>query len=234
MSTPLSLPAGLSAADAEAAVAHFLAEHPDFFGRHLELLATLSVPHPVGGGATSLVERQLGLLREQNAALRTRLAELVEVARGNDRLAARMQALALALIEARSLDEVLTVVPATLRDEFSADACCLRLAATATVAPPAGGVFIGATQFARYQHAIDGVRPVCGPLDEALARDLFDTLPVASAALLPLRGGGWNGLLAIGSRDAARFGPGLGTLFLSRIAALVVQALEPHLGPLQA
>ena len=35
-------------------VAQFLAQHPDFFEQHPELLAALSLPHPHNGQAISL------------------------------------------------------------------------------------------------------------------------------------------------------------------------------------
>lgn len=46
-------------------VADFLRAHPDFFERHLALLSELVVPHSSRGGAVSLLERQVGVLRDQ-------------------------------------------------------------------------------------------------------------------------------------------------------------------------
>ena len=46
-------------------VADFLRTHPDFFERHLALLTELVVPHSSRGGAVSLLERQVGVLRDQ-------------------------------------------------------------------------------------------------------------------------------------------------------------------------
>ena len=48
-------------------VADFLRRHPAFFVEHDELLADLIVPHEAGH-AVSLVERQVKLLREPEAA----------------------------------------------------------------------------------------------------------------------------------------------------------------------
>ena len=49
----------------EAAVVAFLEANPDFFQKQPELLNKLVLPHDVPG-ATSLVTRQLGVLRERN------------------------------------------------------------------------------------------------------------------------------------------------------------------------
>ena len=72
--------------------------NPDFFERHATLLTKLKLPHSRGAAAVSLVERQVLALRDKNQALETRLRELIEVARGNDVLAAKIHRLACRLI----------------------------------------------------------------------------------------------------------------------------------------
>ena len=90
--------------------------------------------------------------------------------------------------------------------------------------------FVPPALWSEYAQALDGPRPACGPLPPALAGRLFDAASgIASCALLPLRGCGWDGLLAIGARDAERYGAGLGTLFLQRIAELVAHTLDVFL-----
>lgn len=213
----------------EAQVADYLAAHPDFFLRHLELLESLRIPHAVGAGVTSLIERQLAQLRSRNLSLLQRLHELIDVARANDRLSSRMHQLALTLIETRELDELLLAIARILRDEFEADAVSLRLAARPLGTCAVPGVFVSALDLDPLRGLLEAAKPLCGPLETELAQALFADAGVASAALVPLHGGLWEGVLAVGARDVQRFGPGLGTLFLQRIAALLEQALDPHL-----
>jgi uncharacterized protein YigA (DUF484 family) len=108
----------------------WLRDDPDFFTRHPELVENLRIPHPCRPGV-SLLEYQNRLLRERSQRLHDKLLELVAIARDNDRLAERVQRLALGLLDARGgLDELLHGVKAILRDEFKADciALCLRAA----------------------------------------------------------------------------------------------------------
>ena len=42
-------------------VAQYLRDNPSFFDVHAELLASVTVPHPHGGRAVSLVEERLAL-----------------------------------------------------------------------------------------------------------------------------------------------------------------------------
>lgn len=220
-------------AHAEAAVAEYLRTHPDFFTRHLELLGILRLPHPCGS-AISLIERQLLLLREHNAQLRKRLLDLVEVARYNDRLSERMQRLALGLIEAEGLDELLHTIKRVLRDEFSADFTALRLATQPAELELAGEEeFLDSADLVLFESVLKSERPVCGRLSDAQARCLFGKAAsqIASAAMVPLCGSDWQGLLVIGSLDQERFQPAMGTLFLNRMGALISHALQPHLFP---
>ena len=74
-------------------------------------------------------------------------------------------------------------------------------------------------------------RPQCGRLSPERAAALFGdgAYLAASAALIPLGGSEWRGLLAVGSGDARRFHSGMGTLFLERIGELITQTLQARL-----
>ena len=64
-------------------VADYLATHPEFFVNRDALLIDLSLPHQPGG-AVSLVEKQVSLLRERNTLSKHKLAEFVHMAKAND------------------------------------------------------------------------------------------------------------------------------------------------------
>lgn len=216
----------------EQAVADYLQTHPDFFDRHLELLELLRVPHPCAG-AVSLIERQLVHLRERNHALRDQLRDLVRTAQANDCLSERMQRLNLVLIEAHSLDDMLHHVQSVLREDFNADFVTLSLSTAASLQlPPAMYHLTSQQWFSLFCESSRNAQPRCGPLDEGAAL-LFGEVAgqVVSAALVPLSGTDWQGVLAIGSRDPERFQAGIGTLFLSRIGQLLSHAVQAHLYP---
>src|SRR6516162_4734113 len=77
----------------EESIAAYLLNHPDFFERHLNLLARLRVPHVRAGSTVSLVERQISVLREKHADLERKLTELVRAGRANDLLADKLHRL---------------------------------------------------------------------------------------------------------------------------------------------
>ena len=70
----------------EEAVAEYLRSYPDFFARHSSLFADLRLVHKTGGPATSLLERQIALLRQRNRETEEQLKDLVSVAKLNNSL----------------------------------------------------------------------------------------------------------------------------------------------------
>ena len=78
----------------EDAICDYLEAHPDFFEHHKSVLNTMQLPH-ASGGTVSLVERQISLLRQKDLKLERQLRELVQVARDNDVIVAKIHQLSL-------------------------------------------------------------------------------------------------------------------------------------------
>jgi len=58
-------------------VAEFLKQNPGFFESHVEVLMNLQIPHPHGGRAVSIGERQLVAAREKAKMLEEKLREMI-------------------------------------------------------------------------------------------------------------------------------------------------------------
>ena len=82
-------------------LARFLRANPQFFDQNPELLETIHVPHPYGGRAIPLAERQTVALREKAKQLEGRLAELMKFGEENDAISEKVHRLAVALTGAR-------------------------------------------------------------------------------------------------------------------------------------
>lgn len=212
-------------------VAAYLRRHPEFFMHYTALAETLMIPHPCEP-AVSLLEYQNRLLRERNQRLHETLRDFVTIARENDRLAERVQRLALGLLDARGeLDALLHGIKAILRDEFNADAVSLCLSIPPSHGLEAVAEFLRPDVLGLFDEVFRIGRPQCGPLSTDQAGALFGEHAdqVASAALILLGGHAWHGLLAVGSSDPARFHPSVGTLFLERIGELITQTVHARL-----
>ena len=66
-------------------IANFLANTPDFFERHADLLATVQLSSGHGSRAVSLQERQAGLLRDKIKAMEAKMVEMIR--HGNENVA---------------------------------------------------------------------------------------------------------------------------------------------------
>ncbi|SVB12034.1 uncharacterized protein METZ01_LOCUS164888, partial [marine metagenome] len=69
------------------------------------MLTNLRLPHRTDGAVISLVERQVAVLRQKNNALERKLLDLIEVARSNEQLVAKIHALATQLQATRSRED---------------------------------------------------------------------------------------------------------------------------------
>lgn len=217
----------------EASVAAWLQAHPDFFERHTSLLATLKLPHSPGSAAVSLVERQVTVLRQKNGALERKLKDLVDVARSNDQLAARIHTLALRLLETRDRSDVVRVLEEELRLSFHADHAVLVVFEGPSDPSAAGERFLRVVprdepRLAPFRTFLQSDAPRCGQVRDSQRNFLFgpDSVDVGSVALVPLGARCELGFLAIGSRDADHYHPGKSVEFLSRLAELVGAALR--------
>ena len=216
--------------DAET-VAAYLRAHPEFFVDHDELLSELRLPHQPGG-AVSLVERQVRLLRERNIEMRHRLSQLMDVARDNDRLFDKTRRLVLDLLDAGSLEELVGAVEDSLRHEFQVPYVSLILFSEAAL-PVGRGVSCGEAQQS-IGGLLEGGRTICGVLRPHELSFLFgeDGGSVGSAAVVSLDN--QLGVLAIGSPDPQHYKSSLGTLFLGYVADVLTRVLPRFGTPLRS
>ena len=219
----------------ENAVHDYLQDNPDFFERHGELLSSLRLPH-VAGGAVSLVERQVSVLRQKDLKLERKLKDLLEVARANDTLAAKIHHLALLMLAAPDLPTTLKCVEESLRAGFGADQSILVLFGDPAMFEDVdvGRFFLPIERddesLKAFSTFLKGSGPRCGQVRDTQRDFLFgkETDEVGSAALIPLGKNSEVGFLAIGSVDADRFHPGMSIDFLTRLGELVAEALKRH------
>jgi uncharacterized protein YigA (DUF484 family) len=211
-------------------VEQFLKRHPDFFEKHTQILSELKVPHITGGGAVSLVERQVDVLRKQNRKLQKQLDDLVHIARDNEKLNRQVYKMTLGLMEAETLAQVLEYLYKSLKSDFAADAVAIRIGVPKTqkrLGSRKEFVDNFETMKQTFTKVFEENRPMCGRLKQSQREFLFGdaTARVGSMALLPLSATSPFGLLAIGSYEETRFHPGMGTVYLNQMSHLISKAL---------
>ena len=206
-------------------VAAYLRHHPAFLADYPELAAQLTLPREQGAAA-SLAVYQLQSLRDKNADLERRLAELIAIASENEQLMKRVHDLTVALLRANTPEVTARSVIAKLSADFHTEQVRLVLFGPAGLPPADWLVQVpeGRAGLPEFSDFLAHHEPIAGRLSAERLQRLFGqrAASVRSAAVMPL---GELGLLAIGSSDVDHFQPGMGTLFLKMIAATITAAL---------
>ena len=205
-------------------VAKFLQENPDFFAQNAELFSTLEVPHPHQSHAISLGERQILILRERVREFEFRLADLVRNASFNDATARHLNDWCARMLAEQSTIRLPGEVALGLAEQFNLQEVALRVWGLDL---PAEGV--GAPVDAAIHTYANGLTtPYCGT-DTELAPVAWLNAKPASLAIIPLRAAQAQpafGLLVLGSDNAERFSPEMGTSFLETVSRLASAALS--------
>ncbi|MEO7727589.1 MAG: DUF484 family protein, partial [Burkholderiales bacterium] len=203
-------------------------QHPEFFEEQADFLATIMIPHPHGGRAIPISERQILTLRDKGKLLEDKLRELLEFGEQNDAIGEKLHRLTLALVTKRDVEAVVAALHFNLREDFAVPHTVLRLWPE--------GAHGELPEF-------DAVSPATRDFAESLsnpycsAHAMVDTAEwfgeaaahLRSFAYVALKNGHTFGLLAMASEDAQRFYPEMGTLYLKRLGEVTAAAVTGRL-----
>ena len=213
-------------------VREFLRDNPRFLDDNPDILESLSLPHN-SGNAVSLVERQVGVMRDRNREMRNRLDNMLATAHDNDLLFEKTKRLVLNLLEAKNLPAMVETIYDSLGKDFEIDFYSLTLLGDEKSLPRTMARVASIEKANEQVNTLIGSnRAVCGVLREEEMTFLFGEkgLQVGSVAAVPLRYNNLYGILAIGNADPNFYKSSMGTLFLSYIAEVVNRILPKHLG----
>lgn len=216
-------------------IAGYLANTPDFFERHAELLSAVQLSSPHSQRAVSLQERQATLLREKIRMLEQRIMDMIRNVNENMVLSDKLLQWAQTLFLNADPQALPQLIAEELADQFSVPQVGIKVWGV-TPQHQSCNFALGVSDDAK-SFATSLTEPFCG-VNTGL--EAINWLPepqaAVSLAILPLRGlpvagstrGGLApafGLLVLASPDAQRFNSTMGTDFLARIAELASAAL---------
>ena len=208
-------------------IANFLANTPDFFERHAELLASVQLSSGHGSRAISLQERQAGLLRDKIKALESKMVDMIRYGQENVAIADKLQRCTRDLLLTAHARDLPATIVRELKKQFSIPQAAIKVWQV-------NGIFsdesfcAGISQDAR-TFASSLTAPYCGVnADFEAANWLPEPALAMSVALIPLRAGSAPeafGMLVLASPDPMRFQMDMGTAFLTQIGDLSGAAL---------
>ena len=208
-------------------IANFLANTPDFFERHAELLASVQLSSGHGSRAVSLQERQAGLLRDKIKALEFKVVEMIRHGQENVNISGKLQRCTRNLLLTAHARDLPATIVNELKKQFAIPQAAIKVWDVNGIFSDEGfcaGVSRDAQTF-----ATSLTSPYCGVNSGFEAASWLPEPAVAmSLALVPLRASPATdafGMLVLASPDAERFQSGMGTDFLEQIGDLAGAAL---------
>ena len=105
-------------------VEEFLILNPDFLSANSHILNSIEIVHETGG-AVSLIQKQVEMLRNNYESTSSNLLQLLEIAKTNEGIFEKTKGLILELIVCRNLNDVVLITEEKFIKELNADACKL-------------------------------------------------------------------------------------------------------------
>lgn len=205
-------------------VARYLKDHPEFFESHADMIGDISIPHPHGGRAIPISERQIITLREKNKILEAKLRELVEYGEENDAIGEKVHRAALAVMKPQHLESLLQVLFYNLKEDFSVPHVAIRLWSEWDH-PPLPEFKASSAEVRAFADNLN--QPYCSHQPMFETAEWFGEAGglLKSYAYITMRTDRVFGVLALASEDPQRFYPGMGTLYLKRLGELISTSL---------
>ncbi|MDB4059406.1 DUF484 family protein [Gammaproteobacteria bacterium] len=193
----------------------FLLDNPDFFVSREALLSELDFKHG-SGNASSLLERQIKRLREEQNTLMDLLTSFVGEAKVNEDLFIKSKNLTLSILEANDDDEVTKEVVNEFTKNFGVDKCLLRFFNNSEIAK-----LEDQTELSLHKGAIH-----CGSFSSEKLSILFDSSKIESAVIAVLVHGKKIGVLQLGSYERTKYLGDEDTTFIEYVRDVLEKRLS--------
>ena len=193
----------------------FLLDNPDFFVSREALLSELDFKHD-SGNASSLLERQIKRLREEQNTLMDLLTSFVGEAKVNEDLFIKSKNLTLSILEANDDDEVTKEVVNEFTKNFGVDKCLLRFFNNSEIAE-----LEEQTELSLHKGAIH-----CGSFSSEKLSILFDSSKIESAVIAVLVHGKKIGVLQLGSYERTKYLGDEDTTFIEYVRDVLEKRLS--------
>lgn len=211
----------------EADVLNYLKENPNFFVKHPEILEILEIEH-ASGEATSLIEKQVEIIKKKNLDVTNKLSEFLENAEHNQNLFIKIQNLVLQMISETSLNSLATAVEVFFHEELKTEICKVYFFTpensygldSEKIITPEIATSIFSDLFKENDIALGGVtNDVSGMVFGAKAN-------IKEAAIGKLKSSKIAGTLALGSSELGKFPKDSETLFLEFVISVFSNQID--------
>ncbi|MDG1248046.1 MAG: DUF484 family protein [SAR86 cluster bacterium] len=193
----------------------FLLENLDFFKDRESLISELKFNHSSAGTASSLLERQIHRLRDEQKELMDLLSSFMKTASLNEDLFNKSKDLTLNILGSTSNEEITKTVKQAFLEKFNVDVCELSFYENEEIED-----LENKTGLSLHKGAIH-----CGPYAKEKISTIFKNQEVQSMVLSVFISGKKIGILALGSFDRSKYLGDEDTTFIQYIRDIVEKRL---------
>ena len=193
----------------------FLLENLDFFKDREALISELKFNHSSAGSASSLLERQIHRLRDEQKELMDLLSSFMKTASLNEDLFNKSKDLTLSILGSTSKEGITKIVRQTFLEKFNGDVCELSFYENKQIED-----LENKTGFSLHKGAIH-----FGPYAKEKISTIFKNQEVQSMVLSVFISGKKIGILALGSFDRSKYLGDEDTTFIQYIRDIVEKRL---------
>jgi len=193
----------------------FLLDNLDFFESRESLVGEMKFKHS-NSSASSLLERQINKLRDEQSDLMDLLSSFVNTAQLNEDLFMKSKELTLSILGASNKDEIKETVQKSFTENFGVNNCKLDFYSNTAIAD-----IEDKTRMSFHKGAVH-----CGSFSKEKMEFLFKDVKVESVALAVLIHNKEIGILMLGSYDRTRYLGDEDTTFIEYIRDILEKKLE--------
>ena len=193
----------------------FLLENLDFFKDRESLISELKFNHSSAGTASSLLERQIHRLRDEQKELMDLLSSFMKTASLNEDLFNKSKDLTLNILGSTSNEEITKTVKQAFLEKFNVDVCELSFYENEEIED-----LENKTGLSLHKGAIH-----CGPYAKEKISTIFKNQEVQSMVFSVFISGKKIGILALGSFDRSKYLGDEDTTFIQYIRDIVEKRL---------
>lgn len=193
----------------------FLLENIDFFKDREALISELKFNHSSAGSASSLLERQIHRLRDEQKELMDLLSNYMETASLNEDLFNKSKDLTLSILGSTSKEDITTTVKKAFLEKFNVDVCEISFYENHEIEN-----LENKTELSMHKGAIH-----CGPYAKEKISFIFKNQEVQSMVLAVFVSEKRIGILALGSFDRSKYLGDEDTTFIQYIRDIIEKRL---------
>ena len=209
-------------------IAEYLILNPDFFKENPEVLNSIEIVHE-SGGAVSLIQKQVEILRSNYNSTTDKLMELLGIAKANEDIFSLTKKLIIELVGTSNIEEAIVLLEKSFESDFGSKASRVLFFTESSKNLPRGRVKSPSEAISTIGDILKTGEIFSGEIDKSKANFLFGKeFKITEVALVPLSCNSLTGVIALGTEELGKYNKDKDTIFLDFIAEVASKIIDNH------